>query len=219
MVNWLADDILLSPSCSWWFPPSPLISSFWTRPSPKNMKLSHCSLCLHAMMKILHQVWHIPSTSSSQDQLSSGPSQSLTSHPSANLGVLNSLHSYNSEITNEFSLRSLTWLLIDLPPPDRKPPDQVPYDQLPTDRQPSNTPSISNEHGLQMLLETPSISAFKFISKHTWSWLPSPSSILLDYGLQVHIKVPIIAVCGNGGALMPSNGNPWERAVLTWRRV
>jgi len=26
MVNWVADEILLSPSFSWWFPPSPLIS-------------------------------------------------------------------------------------------------------------------------------------------------------------------------------------------------
>jgi len=26
MVNWLAHEILLSPSFSWWFPPSPVIS-------------------------------------------------------------------------------------------------------------------------------------------------------------------------------------------------
>jgi len=28
MVNWLTHEILLSPSFSWWFPPSPLISLF-----------------------------------------------------------------------------------------------------------------------------------------------------------------------------------------------
>jgi len=28
MVNWLAHEILSSPSFSWWFPPSPLISLF-----------------------------------------------------------------------------------------------------------------------------------------------------------------------------------------------
>jgi len=44
MVNWLAHEILLSPSFSWWFVPSPL-------PSPKNMKLSHPSLSVHAMIK------------------------------------------------------------------------------------------------------------------------------------------------------------------------
>jgi len=44
MVNWFAHKILLSPSFSWWFVPSPL-------PSPKNTKLSHPSLSLHAMIK------------------------------------------------------------------------------------------------------------------------------------------------------------------------
>jgi len=44
MVNWLAHEILLSPSFSWWFVRSPL-------PSPKNTKLSHPSLSLHAMIK------------------------------------------------------------------------------------------------------------------------------------------------------------------------
>jgi len=44
MVNWLAHEILLSPSFSWWFVPSPL-------PSPKNTKLSHPSLSLHAMIQ------------------------------------------------------------------------------------------------------------------------------------------------------------------------
>jgi len=44
MVNWLAHANLLSPSISWWFVPSPL-------QSPKNTKLSHPSLSLHAMIK------------------------------------------------------------------------------------------------------------------------------------------------------------------------
>jgi len=44
MVNWLAHEILLSRSFSWRFVPSPL-------PSPKNTKLSHPSLSLHAMIK------------------------------------------------------------------------------------------------------------------------------------------------------------------------
>jgi len=33
MVSWLAHEILLSPSFSWWFPPSPLISLFRVRNS------------------------------------------------------------------------------------------------------------------------------------------------------------------------------------------
>jgi len=44
MVNWLAHEVLLSPSFSWWFVPSPL-------PSPKHTKFSHPSLSLHAMIK------------------------------------------------------------------------------------------------------------------------------------------------------------------------
>jgi len=44
MVNWLAHEILLSPSFPCWFVPSPL-------PSPKNMKSSHPSPSLHAMIK------------------------------------------------------------------------------------------------------------------------------------------------------------------------
>ena len=44
IVKWLAHEILLSPSFSWWFVPSPL-------PLPKNTKLSHPSLSLHAMIR------------------------------------------------------------------------------------------------------------------------------------------------------------------------
>jgi len=42
----------LSPSFSWWFPPSPLILSRLcsTLPSPKNTKLSHPSLSHHAII-------------------------------------------------------------------------------------------------------------------------------------------------------------------------
>ena len=44
MLNWLAHEILLSPSFSRWFVSSPL-------PSPENTKLSHPSLSLHSMIK------------------------------------------------------------------------------------------------------------------------------------------------------------------------
>jgi hypothetical protein len=162
-------------------------------------------------------VGHTPSTSSSQDQLSSAPSQSLTSHLTVNLGVLSSLHTHNYKITKEWILSFLTSVLTNLPPPDHLPPVRLPSNQPPTDLLPPNPALMSNEHGLQMLLETPSISDFKFISKHTWSWPPSLSPILLGYGLLVHLKVPMVAVCGNSGALMAANGNLWERAVLARR--
>jgi len=49
MVNWLPYEILLSLSFSWWFPP---ISSHLSLslPSPKNTKLSHPYLSLHAII-------------------------------------------------------------------------------------------------------------------------------------------------------------------------
>jgi len=88
MVTWLAHELLLSPSFSWCFVPSPL-------PSPKNTKLSHPSPSLHAMIKSQHRVQHTPSTAyteysihrvqhtlstaSSQHQLSPARSQSLIS--------------------------------------------------------------------------------------------------------------------------------------------
>jgi len=76
-------------------PLSSLSFSSSTLPSPKNMKLSHRSLSLHAMIKSQHRVQHTPSTAftkysihcglhrpctaSSQNQLSPAPSLSLCS--------------------------------------------------------------------------------------------------------------------------------------------
>jgi len=59
------------------------------------------SLSLHAMIMSKHRVQHTPSTASSQDRLSPALSQSLISQLSADLVVLNSLHSHNYELTNE----------------------------------------------------------------------------------------------------------------------
>jgi len=49
MVKWLAHEILLSPSFSWWFPPFSSHLSL-SLPSPKNTKLSHPYLSVHAMI-------------------------------------------------------------------------------------------------------------------------------------------------------------------------
>jgi len=50
-----------------------------TLPSPKNMKCSHPSVTLHAIILTQHRVLHTPSTASSQDRQSSAPSQFLIS--------------------------------------------------------------------------------------------------------------------------------------------
>jgi len=96
---------------------SSLSLSSWTLPSYKNTKLLHPSQSLHAMSMSEHRVQHTPSTAfteycthcvlhtlstaSSQDRLSPAPSQSLISHLLANLVVLNSVYSYNYDLTNE----------------------------------------------------------------------------------------------------------------------
>jgi len=49
----------------------------------------------------IHRVLHTLSTASSEDWMSPAPSQSLISHLSADLVVLNSLHSHNYELTIE----------------------------------------------------------------------------------------------------------------------
>jgi len=80
MVNWLEHSFLPSPSFSWWFAHLFLSLSFSssTLPSPKNMKLTHPSLSLHAMINSsaytmysihqvrIHQVQHTPSTAYTQ---------------------------------------------------------------------------------------------------------------------------------------------------------
>jgi len=96
-VYLLAHGILLSPSSSWWFPPSPLISLLlyhhlkwwsyvipiyfsmqgslvktedsihWGQLAPSTVYTEYC----------IHRVLHTPSTASSQDPPSPAPSQSL----------------------------------------------------------------------------------------------------------------------------------------------
>jgi len=81
MVNWLAHQILSSPSFSWWFPPSPLISLILchhpkTRSQVIPINLSMPWSWFNTEYSI-HRVLYPPSTASSQDSLSPAPSQSL----------------------------------------------------------------------------------------------------------------------------------------------
>jgi len=94
MVNWLTHEILLSPSLSWWLSLSSLISLFlcWTLPSSNNMKLSHPTLSLHAMLMRLHWVQHTPIIASSKDRRSPAHSQF---HLLVDIVALNSQHSHN----------------------------------------------------------------------------------------------------------------------------
>jgi len=112
----------LYSSFSWEF--APLFSShsfsISTLPSPKNTNLSHPSLSLHAMIKSWHRVQHTPSTAYTKysiHRVQQTPSTAYTeyciilrshvsrsqpvSQLSADLVLLNSLHSNNYELTNE----------------------------------------------------------------------------------------------------------------------
>ena len=106
--------------------------------------------------------------------------------------VLNFLHSGNYKLTNESGLSSPSRLTPNLPSPDRplpnRPPsDRPPPDQPPPDQPTPNTPPIWNEHGLQVHLQTRSMTAAKCITKLAQSrpWSASLSS--LDLGLKLDL--------------------------------
>jgi len=100
IVNRLAHEILSSPSFSWWFPPSPLISLFLVLNSTitkehkvkSSLSISPC-----------HNHELTPSTAYTEYSIIPrsrvSRSQSV-SHLSADV-VLNSLHSHNYKLTNE----------------------------------------------------------------------------------------------------------------------
>jgi len=184
-------------------PPSLSFSST-TQPSSQNTMLSHPSLSLHDMILSWHRVQHTPSTASTQDCLSS-----LYSHykltpecsfsfrraslhdrpPSASSpwelkGKVTLSHSHGCEITN--------WW-IQSQHPARRPSIASKYSSnLARSRPPSVSP-ISLLHGLQVYLETRSITASKCVS---------PNS--LDHGLQVYLQTRLITACKFARAWPPS---------------
>jgi hypothetical protein len=153
-----------------------------TLPSPKNTKLSHSALSLHAMLKSLtlstpypeysiYKVQHTPSrayteysihsvlhtlyTASSQDRLSNFQP---VRHLLADHVVLNSRHSHNYELTKD---KSFSCCLTSLPNYHL----QIDY--------------------LQVLIHSRSITASKWNCNLPWFWPPSASPNLPDYGLLV----------------------------------
>jgi len=74
----------------------------------------------------------------------------------------------------------------------------------PTDWPPPSTPPISLDHGLQVHLQTRSITASKCISKPARSRPPSASPNSLDHGFQLHLQTRSIAACKCISKLAPS---------------
>jgi len=99
MVNWLAHEILSSPSFSWWFPPSPLISLF--------LMLNSTITKEHEVKSSLyispsHNDELTPSTAYTEYSIiprSTVSSSQPVSHLLADV-ILNSLHSHNYKSTN-----------------------------------------------------------------------------------------------------------------------
>ena len=75
----------------------------------------------------------------------------------------------------------------EVPPPEWSPPDWPPPDWPPPDWHPPSTPPISLDHGLQVYLQTRSITASKSVTKLAQLQPPSASPHSLDYSLQVHL--------------------------------
>jgi len=103
---------------------------------------------------------------------------------------------------------------------------QVHIFKLVLSRPPGASPNLL-DHGLPVHLQTQSIMASNYISKHTWLWPPSASPYLSDHRLGVYLWVHSITVWWNGGASriiahhqhsaaprMASKQNSRERAVL-----
>jgi len=155
----------LSPSVSWWFPPSSMISLCLVLNSTitweQEVKSSHSISPCHN-----HEI--TPSTAYTKYSIiprSTDSRSQPVSHLSADV-VLNSLHSHNYKLTNE---SSLSCRRVSLPPPPSIPP-------------------ISLDHSLQVHLRSRSVTASQCISKLDRSRPPSASPRSLHLSLQVHLE-------------------------------
>jgi len=157
---------------------SSLFVSSSTLPSPKNAKLSHPSLSLHAMIKSLHWIQYTPSTAYTEycmDHVLHHPMIDCLPLPAilSSLGrpCCTQFSTFPQFRVNQWKESQLTsHFPPELPPPDWPPP---------------STPPISLDHGLQVHLQTRLIIASKWISRLAQSQPPSESANSLEYGLHV----------------------------------
>jgi len=176
------------------FHPPSLSFSSTTLLSLQNTKLSHPSLSLHAMIMSWHRVQHTPSKASTQDCLSSFHSQDYEWTPECSFSFqCASLHDQPPSATAPWELKDIVTLAhshvcestnwgIESQHPARHPSTSSKYSsKLAWLRPPS-----SHNHGLQVHLQTRSITASKCISKLAQSWPPSVCPNSLDYGLRSH---------------------------------
>jgi len=187
MVNWLTHENLWSPSFSWWFPSSPLISlchvlnSTITQEHKVKSSLSMSPCHYHALIlstayikfSIIHgsiqiDCFHVLLQSCSIIACKSISKLAQSQAPNASLSSLNlslELHLRPRSITASKSIATLA-----------------------QSRHPSASP-ILLYHGLQVHLRVYSLSASKCISEHARWWPQSVSPRSLHRGLQVHLWV------------------------------
>ena len=183
-------------SSTWFSSSSPSLSfSFTTLPSSQNTKLSHPSLSLHAMIMSWHSVQHTLSTASTQDCLSSLYSHHYELTPECSFSFWRaSLHdrlpsaSFPYELKGKVTLSrshsfKFTNWWIESQHPARRPSTAYNYlSKLTRSRPPSASPNSPN-HGLEVYIQTRSITACKFAQ----SWPPGASPNSLDHDLAVHL--------------------------------
>jgi len=202
MVNWLSQEILWSPSFSWWFPPSPLIPLLLVLKSnitqvhkvKLSLSLSRChdqelTLSTAYTEYSIHWEQHTPSTAYTQYCI-----HRVLTHPKIDcLPLPASLSSLGRPCCTQFStfpqLQVNQWIQSQLP--SRLPPELPPAESTPP-----STPPISLDHALQVHHQTGLITACRCISN--LAWLRPQSSHL--HGLQFHISIP--------ARLRPSTSSP-----------
>jgi len=184
-------------------PPPSLSFSSTTLPSLQNTKFSHPSLSLHVMIMSWHQVQHTPSTrihwvqhtlstAFTKDCLSSLHSQDYKSTPECSFSFLPaSLHDRPPSASSPWELygrvtfshshscESTNWWIESQHPVRCPSTASISLSRLVRLR-----PLSSHDHGLQVHLQTHTISACKCISNLARSKQPSVSLNPHDYGHQ-----------------------------------
>jgi len=184
MVNWLTHKILSSPSFSWWFPPSPLFSLFLVLNSTitlenevkSSLSISPCHDQELTLSTSYTQVLHTPSTASAEYCI-----HRVLHHPKIDFlslpGTPSSLGRACCTQFNKFSQLGI----------NQRIESQLPSRLIP-ELQPPSTSPISLERGLQVHLQTRSITASRCISHLAPSWPPSASPNSHDHSLQVYLQ-------------------------------